>query len=287
MAPMGRTARRVQRRVQALLFGTARVPRLGGFTLRVHRRGDDVMAPALLRSGVWEPQETELLLALLRPGMVFVDAGANIGYYSVLASRLVGPGGRVRAFEPAPDSFRLLQMNLADNGCGNAVAHRAALWDRHGGELTLYLCDRNPGDHRTAAPAEAARRTARVPATTLDAALGGRVDVIKMDTQGAEARIWGGMRRTLERSPGLLMLAEFWPHGLRRAGSDPAAFLGALRAAGFQPELVLDEASGRPAAAAPWSEPVAWEAILPLCGGERFVNLLLRRAAGAAPGPPR
>ncbi|MFQ5748503.1 MAG: FkbM family methyltransferase [Planctomycetota bacterium] len=279
---MGHTLRLFGRRLRHRLCGEARIRVEGGFFLHVPRRGDEVITPVLVHEGRWEPQETRVLLDTLQPCMTFVDVGANLGYYSVLASRRVGPQGKVLALEPAPRTHRLLTWNLADNGCRNAEAHQVALADREGGRRELVLSKTNPGDHHLAGPAggsPAGTRTVSVPLITLDRILAGRrVDVLKLDTQGAEAGIFRGMRATLAANPGLVVVTEFWPHGLRRAGSDPWAFLGEIRQAGFGLELILDDASGRPAG--PGESPL--ELLAPgrlpeLTHGERFVNLVLRR----------
>jgi hypothetical protein len=71
----------------------------------------------LIRRGHWEAFETEVMLDILRPGMTFVDGGANFGHYSLTAARCVGPGGVVHAFEPHPDLYADLQANIALNAC--------------------------------------------------------------------------------------------------------------------------------------------------------------------------
>jgi len=282
MGAMGHTLRVFERRLRHRLCGEARIRVGGGFTLHVPRRGDAVITPVLVHEGRWEPQETRVLRTALRPGMTFVDVGANLGYYSVLASRLVGPRGKVVALEPAPRTYRLLTWNLADNGCRNAEAHPVALGDRDGGRRELVLSETNPGDHHLAGPASgspAGTRSVSVPQITLDRLLAGRrADVLKLDTQGAEAGIFRGMPETLAANPGLVVVTEFWPHGLRRAGADPWAFLEEILQAGFRLEMILDDASGRPAGPdeSPL-EPLAPDRLPELVPGERFVNLVLRR----------
>ena len=84
--------------------------------LYVHGEEDQHVSRRLREEGIWEPFETSLLLGLLRTGDVFVDVGANIGYFSVLAASCVGDTGKVFAFEPDPENFRLLVANTALNG---------------------------------------------------------------------------------------------------------------------------------------------------------------------------
>ena len=76
---------------------------------------DMIVAPNLLMRNAWEVHETELVKRLLKPGMTFVDIGANIGYFTLLAGRVMGPGSKVFAFEPEPRSFELLRRNVVVN----------------------------------------------------------------------------------------------------------------------------------------------------------------------------
>ena len=114
--------------------------------MQVHAVADVHVSAAIARDGIWEPQETRFLLDTLRPGDVFVDVGANIGYFSLLASRLVGPAGTVLAFEPEAANYALLEANCRRNGCDNVRCFRAALGEENASG-TIYLNELNRGDH--------------------------------------------------------------------------------------------------------------------------------------------
>jgi FkbM family methyltransferase len=196
---------------------------------------DQVVGPTLLRDGIFEPLETELVEREIGEGDVVLDMGANIGYYTLLFARLVGPQGRVFAFEPDPGNFRLLRRNVSLNGYHNAVLVHKAVSDRTG-PLRLYVSKDNKGDHRIY-DSQDGRRSVEIEATTLDDALAdfeGRVTFIKMDIQGAEAHALRGMGRLLERLPAVKMVVEFWPIGLRRCGADPETYLHNLLQLGFK-----------------------------------------------------
>ena len=123
--------------------------------------------------------------------MTVLDVGCGKGYFSLAIARMVGPTGRVIAFEPDPESFALLQKNVAANGYANVVLEQKAL-SNEPGSLKLYLAEENLGDHRIYPVGE--REFVEVEAVTLDdylAEKGGRVDFIKVDTQGAEGVILG------------------------------------------------------------------------------------------------
>jgi FkbM family methyltransferase len=185
----------------------------------------DSLELSIFRS--YEPFETSLLTAEIRPGMTIVDVGANIGYYTLLFSKLTGDRGRVYAFEPEPQNFALLQQNLSRNQRMNVVALNRAASDR-AGEFFLYLSTENHGDHQ-AYPTGDDRRKVPITMTRLDDCVTGPVDLVKMDVQGFEAHVLAGMESIIARSPGLTIFTEFWPEGLRRAGSDAAEFLRRLR----------------------------------------------------------
>jgi FkbM family methyltransferase len=200
---------------------------------------------------VLEPGLVRLFKQLVQPGMVIVDAGANVGIYTLYGARLTGERGKVYSFEPAPRTFTILKDNVQVNGfleTGIVVLDQAALSDRRGMAL-LAVYDGDSG-HNTLFPDASAPSTVEVRTTTLDEALAGeeRVDIVKIDVEGAEPLVLGGMQKILGRSPGIRILMEFAPQNLERSGTGPAAFLKDLKRAGFVIELV-DDRSGelRPA----------------------------------------
>lgn len=97
-------------------------------------------------NGIYEPLETEVVGREVSAGDVVVDIGAHIGYYTLMLARIVGPCGKVYAFEPDPENFTLLQRNVKENGYRNVVLLQKAVSDRNG-SATLYLSDDNSGDH--------------------------------------------------------------------------------------------------------------------------------------------
>jgi len=194
---------------------------------------------------MFEPLETRFCAAAVGPGLVVVDVGANIGYYTLLFAKHVGPSGKVFAFEPDPDNFGLLTKNIETNGYSNVVPLQAAVSDA-AGQLDLYRNDANRMDHRTYSPGEG-WQSVSVPAIRLDdyfAPSSRRVDVIKMDIQGSEPKALAGMAALLADNRDVIFITEFWPYGLRAAGHDPAAYLADLGRLGFQLSEI-DERRGR------------------------------------------
>jgi FkbM family methyltransferase len=185
-------------------------------------------------NGVHEPMETRFVQEHVTHGMTVVDLGANIGYYTLLFAHLVGEQGRVYAFEPDPESFAILQRNVALNGYKNIVTVNRAVSDR-AGTVRLYLSPQNRGDHRIY-DSQDRRATVDVGTVTLDeyfAQQPTRVDLIKMDIQGAEGLALRGMGHLLKRLDHSTLITEFWPGGLQRSGVSPSSYLAALRGHGF------------------------------------------------------
>jgi len=243
---LGKTIRKLfpQFRLQAhlaSLFGrSVKIPVLGKM-LNMDLR-DGALSSTLYANGVWEPEETSFVGKTLHPGMVFVDVGANIGYYTVIASELVGRSGQVFAFEPDPGNFAFLQKNIDANNCANVVASQkavAAATQR----LRLYRSEDNFGDHRIYEPKDETlhrqgktRLAIDIDAISLDdyfALNPTHVDFLKMDIQGAEYEAFIGMRKLLGQNPDITILTEFWPKGLGEAGVSPQVFLDEVRSSGF------------------------------------------------------
>ncbi|MBC8324214.1 MAG: FkbM family methyltransferase [Verrucomicrobia subdivision 3 bacterium] len=192
---------------------------------------DDPVVSGALHFGVYEKAETAFFQIACREGMTFLDVGANIGYYTALAARAVGPNGKIIALEPDPDSFKYLEQTIAANVAENVQAFPVAASDAPA-KLPLYISADNRGDNRLYAPGES-RPKIEVEAVAPDALLAENkidtVDLIKIDVQGYEPKVIDGLRDTITRSPKLTLLTEFWPKGIRDAGGDPTEFLNTLR----------------------------------------------------------
>jgi FkbM family methyltransferase len=191
----------------------------------VHQQQTDTqVSRRIMAEGVWEPYETALIVERLQPGDTFVDVGANIGYYSVIASQLVGDQGRVYSFEPEPDNFALLAANTALCSNDNVTTVNAAL-AAEPGQGFLYLNTENRGDHQIYDDGEGRQKTAieLLHGDSFFQALATdtTIDILKVDTQGAEIAVLTGLDQTVRNSLGqITLIIEFWPRGLRMAGGD-------------------------------------------------------------------
>jgi FkbM family methyltransferase len=195
---------------------------------------DKVVSPTLLHNGCFEPLETELVMRVVRPGDVVLDLGANIGYYTLLFARLVGERGKVIAFEPDPNNFKLLHKNVCANGYQNVILLNKAVADTQG-TVQLFLSEDNKGDHRLYDSGDN-RSSIFVETITIDEAISNitdRVDLIKMDIQGSEPRPLRGMCQTLANNPDVQLISEFWPISFDRTGHKALEYLDELRRLGF------------------------------------------------------
>ena len=193
-----------------------------------------VFTYGIMPTGVWEPNETHWVSKCVREGDTFVDLGANVGYYTLLASRLVGERGRVFAFEPDPTAFAILQKNVRLNGLRNVVLEQKAVSNENG-SIRLFLAKENKGDHRIY-QTEQQRPAIDVQAVTLDDYFKDYeqgIDFIKIDTQGAEGLILEGMPELIRKNEQLAMAVEFWPCALDDLGCKPQQFLEQLRSYDF------------------------------------------------------
>jgi FkbM family methyltransferase len=197
---------------------------------------DRAVGRVLFEKRAYEIAETAFVKSYLRPGMVFVDVGANIGYYTILAGRLVGSQGIVVAVEPEPWNFQILSRNIRRNRLKNVVPVRMAA-GRQPCEGMLFKSSTNYGDHRLMANGESRARV-KIAVDALDNILrvvGERsIDFLKIDVQGYEAEAFAGMSQTLRSRPPRVILVEYWPFGIRAMGGDPEALLEGLSRLGYR-----------------------------------------------------
>jgi FkbM family methyltransferase len=159
----------------------------------------------------YEPETTEYVRRRLQPGSVFVDVGANHGYFTILAASLVGARGLVAAFEPNPPVYERLDMHVRLNGFERRVLLMNTALSDTTGDQTFFVSQWNgntgistltPGASIIDAGGLSADRTIQVRAETLDHWLAmnhiDRVDLLKIDAEGAEAHVVRGMAAALE-----------------------------------------------------------------------------------------
>jgi FkbM family methyltransferase len=198
----------------------------------------DTIAREVCFTGRYEPQETQLAQALLGPGMVAVDVGANWGYFTLVCAHLVTDRGRVLALEPHPRLASMLADNVKENRLPQVVVHRVAAGARSASTAFVGFDEGggNWGVSRAAHGSDAADFESQtvVIDTFLDECNAGRVDLIKIDIEGAEGDAIRGMAEGLERHRYRYALVECHPAELARIGTSVAECLAPFRTAGYR-----------------------------------------------------
>jgi FkbM family methyltransferase len=211
-------------------------PDLGGssFVCDLH----DSISREVCFTGRYEPQETQIALRLLGPGMVVADVGANWGYFTLVCAHLVGGTGRVIALEPHPRLASILAENVASNALSQVEVHRVAAGaaSESKGFVGFDELGGNWGVSRAAHGSEVADFESQ--AVALDALLddrhAGRIDLVKIDIEGAEADALRGMAAGLARHRYRYVLVECHPVELQRMGVSLEQCLAPLRRAGYR-----------------------------------------------------
>ena len=234
---------------------------------------NDPVISGALRFRVYEPEEIAFFRAHLAGRMTFIDVGANVGLYTGIALSNRDFHGTVLALEPDEESRHYLRQtvesNIASNRQASVIVCDLAASD-HQGTVTLYKNSQNKGDNRIY-PDPLLHEARVVPTDTLDNITRSHgiesVQFLKIDVQGAEAIVIGGAQRLLRNSADCVLMTEFWPYGLRSAGSDALGYLDSLRQLGF----ALHELRGNGTEMARLDDP---RALISRTHGRRYVNLV-------------
>ncbi len=196
---------------------------------------DFMLAPRLVLDGFWEAWVTLALGRYIQPGFHCVDVGANYGYYTLLMAGACERGGRVLCCEPNP---LLAETYLPGNVALNGFRDRVEICQKVIGNINAERVDfvLHDGDYATSSLERWAyphrSQNIQVPAITLDSALAEwkRLDVVKIDAEGAEALVWEGMQETLKRFPAVAVAIELH---LQRDPPQVTSFLHRLERDGF------------------------------------------------------
>jgi FkbM family methyltransferase len=190
------------------------------------------ITPHLSMDGYWESWITVLLARTLRPGWHCLDVGANHGYYTLVMADLVGRRGRVVPVEPTPRLAELLRETLDVNGFPGVTVVQKAASRTDGEDLRLVVPRRRSMNARLSEVAGPTDAVFNVETVTVDALTREwpRVDLIKIDVEGAEQDVWQGMQRTIAQNPHLIVILEFNVDRYQ----DPRTFLEAIELAGFR-----------------------------------------------------
>jgi FkbM family methyltransferase len=187
--------------------------------------------------GTYEPEQTSWFRQCLRVGDTVVDVGASFGYYTTLSSQLVGPEGRVFAFEPSPVASQVIANAVAESRINNITLTRAAL-GREAKTVSLYLANTPYLHSPSILPIDAEFAPVDVPVMRLDAfpplANKGMIRLLKMDVEGYEPDVLDGMMGLIQAGLIENVVCEFNSFWLERNGCTPAALLERFLGFGFE-----------------------------------------------------
>jgi FkbM family methyltransferase len=215
---------------------------LNGFQMIV--RAEEEVGRELYYKGVFEGEETKFFRNTVRKSSVCFDVGANIGYYSLLFASL-SPQGAVHSFEPVPMNYHILCANSFLNGFSNLKANLCAMGGTDGtAELVISSDSAYSSLVDTCRKPAASKIAVRV--ITLDDYCDRndirRIDLLKVDVEGAEGRVLSGAQRIMqdpERQPRTVMLELYGPM-LKRFESSTEEISAKMRALGYLPFVLMD-----------------------------------------------
>lgn len=191
----------------------------------------DFLARSIVRDGLWERHLSYAIPGSLKPGSVFFDIGANVGYYTVLASKILGPAGKIVAVEPSPRIVEVLEENVAREARSPVIVEALAV-GAEPGRARLHFDESESGASYLGPDGGDGDE---VEVVTLDvlAARHGLPDVIKADVEGLEGDLLTGGRRTLEDG-GPAVFMEFAPQNFSRSRTSLIDALKHLEAIGYR-----------------------------------------------------
>jgi FkbM family methyltransferase len=194
-----------------------------------------------------EPLTRRIFAKLLKPGYVVIDVGANVGYFTLIAAAKVGPRGKVHSVECSSETLAILRENIRQNQLQNVEVHPIAASNERG-ELKLNISAIGLSWfslHENWPQITGSGSIATVPAVPLDEIVHSRVDVVKIDAEGADLDVLKGMRRILSENSGIALIVEWAPMMLKADGKDPLELPRWLKHEGFTDILVLEESTNR------------------------------------------
>lgn len=192
--------------------------------------------------GTWDRGVTSILKKVLKPGMVVIDVGAHVGYFARQASKLVGPNGKVYAFEPNNDNFSRLEKN--SKYFKNITVIPFAVSDTEG-EMEFFDSTIGSGRHSLISSRGEHAPARKVKVVTLDSYIKDeKVDLVKIDVEGAEISVLKGMDSIIKNNPKISIIIEYYPALFLAQGLSNSSLLEELSGRGFL-LYPIDDKNGR------------------------------------------
>ena len=181
----------------------------------------------------FEPATVKLFEKYVKPGHTVLDIGAHIGYFALIAARLVGNNGRVFAYEPEPENFAILKKNVETNKYNNVCASQFAIAER-ARTARLFVNPAKAGGHMTDINDAPHLHNFDVKAVALDDELKNqKVDFIKIDIEGGEYNAFLGMEKIIANNPQIKIVTEYYTNSQRRHGAGEGQLIDLLKKHGF------------------------------------------------------
>lgn len=194
----------------------------------------------LLLDGEYEKNETKFLKKIIKKGFNFVDVGSNFGYYSLLASNIVGKGGKVFSFEPDPYNFSVLQRNIATNHLDNVLCINKAVGEKSE-RINFYIDADNLGRHNLIS--NWSKNVLTVDKISLDSFFpkGFKIDMVKIDIEGGEELAILGMKKIIQTNSSIKLLIEFFPERIKQNNLKPNSLKLLINSLGFSIYKISDQ----------------------------------------------
>ena len=199
---------------------------------------DEGISKDLAVDGIREPGSTKIMKDFIKQGDVAVDIGANLGYYALMESRLVGSNGKVYAIEPSPSNFEALKENIKLNGYKNIECYKLGIGDKKE-TAKMFISSHSNLNSLVIQKNKKIIDNIDIQITSLNDFIKGKEfpDFIRMDVEGYEYNIIKGMNDLLKSKKPLKLFIELHPHIMTK---DKTTFvLESLMKSGFEVEKVL------------------------------------------------
>lgn len=221
----------------------------------------------------YEKATTDAVMRLIKPGMNVINIGANIGYFTLLIARQVGPYGKVFAFEPSSSTAKFIQKNVDANGYKNVEVHVKAVSNKRG-KADFWIGGSSTHSFLSEMKTQSYPQLTKVEVetTTIDDFLGEKnikIDFIMMDAEGSEKYILEGMSKTLKNNPDMEIITEYNPYTLKLAETDGTSFLNLIENLDFS-IYIIDEIDNK-------IKPITKEQILEKIIYPNLTNLYLTK----------
>lgn len=221
---------------------------VGGHKMILAQEGQ--YPPLAMVQDKYEEETSRLMEQILKPGMTFIDVGAHVGFYSLKAAREVSSSGSVFSFEPEPLNYGLLTKNIELNGYSNIKVINMAVSNTIG-TTNLYLAALDNGRHSLYHHQLPETGSALVETTTLDSFFKSkgwppRIDLVKIDVEGAEITVLDGMTQLMADYSCLKLIVELNPALLVNGGATPIQLFEMLISQSWDVQVIEEDAGATP-----------------------------------------